>query len=325
MVSAYDKFQVINNALPVEKQRQIIDSVFGPKQPAQPEKTNLEKARDTWTMSYQDMLNSQRKRIEQQRTDDVKMAKYNALGNLLTSIVQPIGWAAGGSTTGVIPYDNRQYLESFNRAVKDNDELRNIGLAEDEFKFKLADENYRRELALADEERKRKNALEDLQIKNDMELEKQKGIYDMRSQLNQEQIAGRIAVAEATAKAKYQFYTGNKRVNESVRDNLLKRANAAYAQILADYEKKRQIGIENLQEPVSFDEFLKKFASSEGIQMTESGNSGSTQKPASGSSASASTGTASKTPPSKQKPASTAAGASTANNNSNSKTPPSKR
>lgn len=212
--------------------------------------------------TFQDWLNTRKESLSQQRTEDVRMARINALGNLLYTMVQPIGWAVGGSTAEMQPYDNRQYLESFNRAVKASDDLRNLGNIEAEYKFKLADENYQRALQLSEYERRQKS-----------ELEKQKQIFDMRSQLNQEQIEGRIKVAEANARAKYQFKTNTGRVTESVRDNLIKRANTAYANILSDYYKKKQIGIENLQEPPSYDEFLKKFASENGYQVAESQNS----------------------------------------------------
>ena len=123
-------------------------------------------ARENRNGMFQSFLDTRRKAAEQQRTDDVKMAKYNALGNVLTSMVQPLGWhAGGGSTGGVQPYDNRQYLEAFNRAVKASDNLRNIGLAEDEYKFKIADEDYRRMLALDDEARRRQQKLEDEEIR----------------------------------------------------------------------------------------------------------------------------------------------------------------
>lgn len=234
---------------PNARQQSIADSIFG---------SPLEQAQAKREESFQNWLNQRRASVEKQRTDDIRMAKYNALGNALTTLVQPLGWAIGGSTAGVQPYDNRQYLEAFNRAVKANEDLRNIGDMEAEYQFKLADENYRRELAIANEERKQQ-----------LELDKQKQIFDLRSQLNKEQIEGRIAVAEATAKAKMKFSVNGKKVTESVRDNLIKRANTAYANILADYYKKKQVGIEGLQEPPTYDDFLKQFASENGYNVSE--------------------------------------------------------
>ena len=115
--------------------------------------------------TFQDWLNTRKQAVESQRTDDVKMARYNAFGNLLTTMVQPLGWGIGnkfsGKTGGVQPYDNRQYIEAFNRAVRATDDLRNIGTMEGEYQFKIADENYRRALQLDDEARKRQAALED--------------------------------------------------------------------------------------------------------------------------------------------------------------------
>ena len=241
----------------------IYDSIFG----QSPAVQAAAAARDA---SFQDWLNQRKQAVEQQRTEDRRIATFNALGNALTTMVQPIGWAIGGKgsgvTGGVQPVDNRQYLDAFNRALKSNEDLRNIGTMEGEYQFKLADEAYRRA-----------QAMEDYQNKANIELEKQKQIFDMRSQLSQQQMEERIKVAEATAKAKFQFSTrGGGKVAESVRDNLLKRANTAYAQILADYYKKRQVGIENLQEPPTYDEFLRKFASENGYNMSETQSEGNT-------------------------------------------------
>ena len=137
---------------PNARQQSIADLIFG---------SPLEQAQSQRDASFQNWLNQRRASVEKQRTDDIKMAKYNALGNALTTMVQPIGWAIGGSTGDVQPYDNRQYLEAFNRAVKASDDLRNIGDMEAEYQFKLADEDYRRQLALEDRQRQRAESLED--------------------------------------------------------------------------------------------------------------------------------------------------------------------
>lgn len=247
----------VSRTIPPEKQRVIFNSIFSDK--------NVQAAESARDASFQDWINSRKKSVESEKETSARLARVNALGNVLTTMVQPIGWAIGGGksgvTGGVQQYDNRQYLDAFNRAMKANEDLRNIGDMEAEYQFKLADDNYRRELAIANEERKQQ-----------LELDKQRKIFDMRSKLNQEQIEGRIKVAEASARAKYNFSAGGKKVTESVRDNLLKRANTAYANILADYYKKKQVGIENLQEPPSYDEFLKQFASENGYQVADSQN-----------------------------------------------------
>ena len=141
----------------------IADSVFGPAPAPQPgvEITPAQQAEQEVITSFQDMLKAKKQSIEQQRTADTRMARVNALGNLLTTMVQPIGWAIGGKgfggvTGGVQPVDNRQYLEAFNRAVKANEDLRNIGSMEDEFKFKMAQDKYNREVSFEQHERMRK-------------------------------------------------------------------------------------------------------------------------------------------------------------------------
>ena len=256
---------ILPNVAPLPKvaPQSMADAIFG-KQEA------TLSAEEVLNQKFSDMLNARKQAAEGAKTDATRMARLSALGNVLTTMVQPIGWAIGGRGTGVTggvqPVDNRQYLQAFERAQKANDDLRNIGTMEGEYQFNLANEAYRRA-----------QAMEDYENKARIELEKQKQIFDMRSQLSQQQMEERIKVAEATAKAKFRFGTKNGgRVAESVRDNLLKRANTAYAQILADYYKKKQVGIENLQEPPSYDEFLKKFASENGYPVADSQESPAT-------------------------------------------------
>ncbi len=146
--------------------REINDRIFGKAEVRSAPKSPSEVAYNERNTAFQDMLNFRKQEAEQARTDSVKMARYNALGNLLTSLVQPIGWGIGGgsgATGGVQKYDDRAYLDAFNRAVKATDDIRNIGTKEAEYKFQLADEKYRRELALEDEARKRRQRQEDLE------------------------------------------------------------------------------------------------------------------------------------------------------------------
>ena len=249
----------------------IYASIFG-------ESPAAKQAREKRDSAFQAMLDTRKQAMEEQRTSDVQMARYNALGNLLTTMVQPIGWAVGnggsGVTGGVQKYDPRQYLDSFNRALRDSENLRNIGTQADEYQFKLANEDYER--ALANDRMAQQAAVRELEdarrqkIKDEAEARN----FELRSKLNQEQVAGRIAVAEATARAKYQFRTtGGGRVGDSVRDNLLKRANAAYAAILQDYNKKQMAGVEGLQEPPTYEEFLRQFGEQNGVRVS----TGSTQ------------------------------------------------
>lgn len=152
--------------------------------------------------AFQSWLNTRKQAAEQQRTSDVNMAKYNALGNILTTMVQPIGWAVGGKgkTTGNYqPYDNRQYLEAFNRAVKASDDLRNIGSAEQEYQFKLADENYRRQLALEDAARNREQAREDQERAWAFQLEKQQNQFQQQREMEEMRQDARRALEEYKA------------------------------------------------------------------------------------------------------------------------------
>lgn len=195
--------------------KNMFASVFG----------DTQKARDARDTSFQAMLNTRKQAAEQQRTDDVKMARWNAMGNLLTSLVQPVGWAIGGGgsgvTGGVQKYDDRQYISAFNRAVKDADDIRNIGSAEAEYRFKLADEDYRRAMALEDEERRRKQANEDYERKRQIAMQEDEARekarmdrlqqeYDLRTKLAETQTAGQIAIQKAKAATKSSGKTTKK-------------------------------------------------------------------------------------------------------------------
>lgn len=179
----------LQDILPKEKQLGIYDSVFGAKPSASESASSL---RD---QSFQDWINSRKHAIEQQRTDDVRMARLNALGNVLTTMVQPIGWAIGGKGTGVTggvqPVDNRQYLQAFERAVKANDDLRNIGTLEGEYQFKLADDAYRRA-----------QALEDYGMKQNMELERQAAYAKQRHDYTMAEIEARGETQKELARFK---------------------------------------------------------------------------------------------------------------------------
>ncbi len=245
----------------------IYASIFGESPATQQARANRDSA-------FQAMLDTRKKAVEEQKTADETMARYNAFGNLLTTMVQPLGWGVGGgfngsNTGGVQKYDDRQYIAAFNRAVKDAENLRNIGTEQDEYRLRLANEDYER--ALANDRMAQQAALREIEDARRQKIkdEAEARTYERRSQLNQEQIAGRIALAEATARAKYQFRTtGGGRVGDSVRDNLLKRANAAYAAILQDYNKKQMAGVEGLQEPPTYDEFLQQFGAQNGVRVS---------------------------------------------------------
>ena len=176
----------------------VFSSIFG-------ESPSTKQAREARNASFQDMLNTRKQAAEQQRTDDITMAKYNALGNALTTMAQPLGWGIGGKFKGGItgsvqPYDDRQYIAAFNRAVKASDDLRNIGNAEAEYRFKLADEDYRRALALDDEARKRKYTQEDLERKYQQKMDEMQRKFDndMAKVERQGEIRQQIAEFNAT-------------------------------------------------------------------------------------------------------------------------------
>ena len=159
--------------------KNLYTSLFG-------ESPETQQARETRNASFQDMLASRRQAAEQARTDNVKMAQYNALGNVLTTMVQPLGWAAGGTTGGVQKYDDRQYIDAFNRAVKASDDLRNIGNAEAEYNFKLAEQDYNRLQSLEDAERQQQRMIERQELAEQGRMERDQKKYEHQLELQQQ-------------------------------------------------------------------------------------------------------------------------------------------
>lgn len=228
----------------------IYSSIFG-------ESPATVQARRERNASFQDMLNSRKQAAEQARTDNVRMARYNAFGNLLTSMVQPLGWGIGGGfsssiTGGVQQYDNRQYLDAFNRAVKAADDLRNIGSAESEFRFKLADEDYRRQQAIDDEARQRRYKAEE----DDRRYRQQMELLGQRNENALEQIAARgdVQMAIQQFKQNYRASKGGRRATDSD----LKKAETAYYRYLEKYRTNVGQGVGRTESggPLSFAEFL---------------------------------------------------------------------
>ena len=216
----------------------IYDALFGKKDAAQD-------AKGAMTQSLQDMINARKTSAEQERTDAIKMAKYNALGNVLTSLVQPIGWAIGGSTAPVQTTDNRQYIDAFNRAVKANDDIRNIGNIGAEYNFKLAEDEYRRQLALKDyEDKARLNA----QIQSD--YAQQRHDYTMA----EIDARGDYQKAVAEIRAKNRITKNGK----SADDQNLKTAYTEYRRYLRRYWDQVGVGIQRTEKsgPLSFEQFL---------------------------------------------------------------------
>ena len=209
--------------------RNIYASIFG-------ETPETQAAYQGRNATFQDMLNQRKQAYEQAKTDNVKMAKYNALGNLITSMVQPIGWAAGGSTAGVQPYDQRAYLESFSRAVKANDDLRNIGTSDAEFQYKLADEAFQRAIAREDEERKRRQRVEDAERQINYQLEKQQNQFEHQREMEELKADRRQALEEY----KQSHRVTRKGTGLTVEDRILLKEMDAYNQEMKIREANKQ-------------------------------------------------------------------------------------
>lgn len=120
---------------------------------------------------YQDMLNAHREALMKERTDNAKMARFAALGNALTSMVQPLGWAIGGgglgrgATSGYQPYDNREYISAFNRAIQAGQDLRNVNLKDAEFQYKTLQQREATARRMAEIEARKEAQLEAARIR----------------------------------------------------------------------------------------------------------------------------------------------------------------
>lgn len=247
----------------------VYKSLFGDS----PATTKAAGARDS---AFQNWLNIRKQNMEQQRTDDVRMAKYNAFGNLLTSMVQPIGWAAGGGgfnnggTGGVQTYDNRQYLDAFNRAVKATDDMRNIGTAEAEYRFKLADDDYKRQQAIDDriataEMNERRDALKE-QAKDARQAER----YRLMGELKMQELEGKLQLAEANAKYRLKYRVPGKSSTKKDKDSWFAEATKAYKTSVEQYYKLLQSGVEGLDPPKTYEDFLAEYAKTTGVQLADS-------------------------------------------------------
>lgn len=227
---------------------------------------------------FQSWLNTRKQAYERQRTSDVNMAKYNALGNLLTTMVQPVGWAAGnrgtGATGGFQPYDNRQYIAAFNRAVKAADDIRNIGTQEGEYQFKLADEAYRRQLALDDSMREHTLRQQELEQRDQYKQAQQEQLYQLKGELESQKAAARIERDAQNALLKYRFQIGGRKASADDSKAFVTKATNAYFAIVQDYEKKRAANIA-VQAPPAFEDFMKQYGRQNGVTVTEGSDAAS--------------------------------------------------
>lgn len=206
--------------------KNLYASLFGDSPAAQ-------QARETRNASFQDMLSSRRQAAEQARTDNAQMARYNALGNVLTTMVQPLGWAVGGSTGNVQQYDNRQYLDAFNRAVKASDDLRNIGTLEDDYRFKLAEQDYNRLQSLEDSERQQQRMIERQELAEQGRIERDQKKYEQQMELQQQKDDARMQLEQY----RQTHRVSKKGTGLSVSDKLLLEEIRAYNQYVNNQSK----------------------------------------------------------------------------------------
>ena len=244
---------------PVTKGR--FDHLFG----ASPEAAVAQK--DARGSALQAMFDERRKTAEKARTDNVALARYNALGNLITTLVQPIGWGAAGTTGAYQPYDNRAYLDAYSRAVKAADDVRNIGTQEAEYNYKIADEDYRRALAQEAEERKNQFSLNKMQEEYDRKAAAAQTKYEQDMAKEKAKADYRMALAEFNATHKITGRSGNGSrytADERRKNELLK----GYLEYATGQEK-------ILRQPMTYEEWLK----DKGLSISDSSSGGGDTRP----------------------------------------------
>ena len=203
-----------------------------------PESKATQAASDARSMAYKDMLNTYKANLEKQSTDAKRMATFNALGNVLGKVVEPLSWKAAGAVAPSSPAtDDRQYLESFQRAVKANDDLRNLANTEAEYKFKLADEEYQATKAAAAAEQQRRQALEDYATKSAIDTANKISIYN--SKYDREEDLARL-------KGQYKVTRGGLSVEDRILINQSR-----------EYEKYRRMMMSQGEPYISFEQWLR--------------------------------------------------------------------
>lgn len=239
------------------EKKNIFSTLFGDT----PEAQAVAAAREQESLKFQDMLNTQKQALEQRRTDDRRLATFNALGNVLTSMVQPLGWGKAGATAPVAPVDNRQYLESFSRLMKDNDDLRNLATLEKDYGFRLA----QRDTALGEQAVKR---AEDARVQE--EYARQRHQYTM------DEIAARGDNQKEVAEIRGKYRVTKNGKTQTEQD--LKTAHTAWVNYLKQFwtDSGRNVTRAEGDAPLTFEQFLGK----EGYVMQKVSPSDSTATPA---------------------------------------------
>lgn len=212
------------------------------------QKSDAELAREGVGNLYQKMMDQRKDALLQQRTDSVRMAQFNALGNALRAMVQPLGWAAGSGGSGVTApvqnYDNRQYLDAFNRAVKATDDLRNLDSEGAAFQLDMAQRNADRIQSRQDKE---EDKLFDAKIKAEYAKERHK--YTM------EEIAARGDIQTQVAKIRAHNVKKN---GKDISEDDLKTAKTQWYRYLGRYwdDVGRNVERKEKNGPLTLSQFL---------------------------------------------------------------------
>ena len=276
--------QAVSGVTPSLDGKAVYNNVFGP----QP--TDAEKAQAAERLSWQGMMQTMRNEAAKRKTDAARMARVNALGNVLTTIVQPLGWAAGGATAGVQQYDDRQYIDAFNRALKADEDLSRIGIMDAEHEYQLTNEARKRAQSIEDAEKAAELKERYAALRQEQELEK----IEARGDINRD-------LAELKARARVT------KAGKDVNEMSLKTAITQYYQYKRRWLDQVGAGVERKDKLMTLSEFLRNdmgydvketlpgSAAQTSGSTGNSGNSGSKGKSGGFRGASASTNTNTKT------------------------------
>lgn len=170
------------------------------------------------TITISDMLEGQRKKITQDKTDAAKMQKYYALADAMKALGQMGGAAIGGAIGGnaldsapkVAEYKaNRGYIDAFEKAKQANDRLSAL----DEKEFNLSYNKQQRDEERAYNEKHRELERRWNAEQNRIRMEWQAAVADKDFE-RQAELKKELAEAERNFKLEYQKIENEQRTKE---------------------------------------------------------------------------------------------------------------
>jgi len=156
--------------------------------------------------SINDMLRSQYRQAEQQRTNAAQMAKFSALGNVMQTLFNPIGWRAGGGNSGTTSQtatpDQQGYITAFNNIQRADQDIANIGRQGDNLRLNYA-------MQQAGNARRSREKMADMYLANEFAQQQQ----DQKHENRMKEIEARYMSRENLERLKAQLKLGYKFVD----------------------------------------------------------------------------------------------------------------